>query len=106
MADQGGFAAKVLEEAGRRGGAVKINDKPVPQRTLYYLMVFETGGEVLGFEEHKWLEYAKAVRLLKSKQDQQMLRAANKLKKKLDRERKKEEAKEKLLAELALAKES
>ncbi len=89
MIDQASMNAKVLEEVGRHGGATKVNGNPVSQKTIYYLMMFEQGGEIIGFADSIWLEYGKAVRKLGSKKDEQMLKDANKLKKELDRERRK-----------------
>jgi len=85
MAEQGGMRAKVLEEVGRSGGATKVNGNAVSQRLLYYLMHFRDGEEALGFVESDWLEHDKVMRRLGSKRDQQMLKQANKLAKKLDR---------------------
>lgn len=51
MAEQASMDAKVLEEAGRAGGSTTVNGKAVPQRYLYYLMVLQGGGEILGFDE-------------------------------------------------------
>jgi len=76
MGEKGGMDAKVLEEAGRAGGLTTINDTVVPQRRLYYLMVQEAAGEILGFEDYKWLEYADAVRKLSSKRERLMLKQA------------------------------
>ncbi len=87
MAEQGGMRAKVLEEAGRSGGATKVNGNPVSQRLLYYLMNFRDGEDALGYADVEWLEYDKAVRRLGAKRDQQMLREAKKIALKLDRER-------------------
>jgi len=79
MGEQGGMTTQVLEEAGRAGGVTTINGKALPQRYLYYLMVLlAPPGEAIGFAEHKWFEYAKAVRKLSSKREQTMLRQARK----------------------------
>ena len=75
--EQLGVTAKVLEEAGRAGGAALVNNKTVPQRHLYYLLIHEgESGEPLMFNKIAWLEYAKAVRKLTQKRDRQMLKAA------------------------------
>jgi 8-oxo-dGTP pyrophosphatase MutT (NUDIX family) len=76
MAEQGGMHAQVLEEAGRAGGSTTVNGKVVPQRYLYYLMIQKSAGEMIGFEEFKWLDYAKAQRKLFSKREKLMLRQA------------------------------
>jgi ADP-ribose pyrophosphatase YjhB (NUDIX family) len=79
MGEKGGLTTQILEEAGRAGGVATINGKTLPQRYLYYLMVLKAPpGEAIGFAEHKWLEYAKAVRKLSSKREQMMLRQARK----------------------------
>jgi 8-oxo-dGTP pyrophosphatase MutT (NUDIX family) len=88
MAEEGGMRAKVLEEAGRRGGAGKVDGKTVSQRFLYYLMVYRGGGEeALEFVETAWLPYSKARARLKSKRDKAMLSAAKKTLKQLQKER-------------------
>ena len=79
MGEQCGMNTKVLEEAGRAGGATTINGKSFTQRCIYYLMVRRSSNnEVMGFDEHKWLEYAKALKLLSSKREKLMLRQAKK----------------------------
>jgi ADP-ribose pyrophosphatase YjhB (NUDIX family) len=89
MAEQGGMRAKVLEEVGRSGGAVKSKGKVVTQRYIFYLMVYKDGGEVLGYSDFGWLEYAQASKKLETRRDKGMLREANKMLKQIDRERKK-----------------
>lgn len=75
--EQLGISAQVLEEAGRAGGVTTVNDKTVPQKHLYYLMiVLDMSGEALAFFDTKWLDYAQAVRKLPQKRDRQMLKAA------------------------------
>lgn len=76
MAEQGGMNAKVLEEVGRSGGAIKFKGRPVAQRLLYYLMMSREGGEVLGFGEYEWLEYTKAEKKLAQKREKMMLKQA------------------------------
>jgi ADP-ribose pyrophosphatase YjhB (NUDIX family) len=87
MAEQGGMRAKALEEVGRSGGAVKLKGKPVVQRSLYYLMAWKDGGEVIGYAEHQWLEYGKAVRRVPAKRDKMMLKQARDMLVKIDKER-------------------
>ncbi len=91
MAEKGGMDAKVLEEAGRAGGSTTINGKTVPQRHLYYLMIQTAAGEVLGFKDYKWLEYAKAIRKLSSKREKMMMRQARRELRKWEREQKSKE---------------
>jgi ADP-ribose pyrophosphatase YjhB (NUDIX family) len=79
MGEQGGMSIKVLEEAGRAGGVTRVNNKILPQRHIYYLAThLSSEGEVIGFEEHAWLDYAKAVRKLSSKRERMMLKQARK----------------------------
>ena len=79
MGEQGGMTIKVLEEAGRAGGVTTVNGKTFPQRHIFYLAVQKSSeGEVLGFEEHDWLQYAQAVRKLGSKRERAMIKAARK----------------------------
>ena len=91
MGEKGGMDAKILEEAGRAGGSTTINGEIVPQRHLYYLMMQVAAGEVLGFEDYKWLEYAKAVRKLSSKRERLMIRQARQELRKWQREQKNKE---------------
>ncbi len=94
MLEQMGMDTQVLEEAGRAGGSATINGKVVPQRHLYYIMLFkereegEEGEEkqkkeeieevVIGFDDHGWFEYAQAVRKLRSKRERLMLKQGRK----------------------------
>lgn len=73
--EQGGMAARVLEEAGRATGTVVVNGKAIPQKYYYYLM-FQKGGssDLLGFDEIKWLEYAEASKRLVQKREKDMLK--------------------------------
>ena len=89
MAEQGGMRAKVLEEVGRSGGAAKVNGRAVTQRTIYYLMEYKDGGEVLGYSDYQWVEHSKALRTVGTKRDQQMIKDAKKLLKEIRANRKK-----------------
>jgi hypothetical protein len=95
MGEKGGMSIKVLEEAGRWGGVTSVNGKAVPQRQIYYLARLKSSqGEVIGFEEHAWLEYAKAVRKLRSKIERSMIKQARKeLRVVLKKEKEEEESK-------------
>jgi len=95
MAEQGGIKAKVLEEAGRSGGATRVNNKLVAQRFIYYLMSTKDSGEMLGFLDGGWFEYRSAVKKLKTKRDRQMLKEALKIAKEIEERRLK--AKKKLV---------
>ncbi len=76
MGERANMDAKVIEEAGRSGGLATVNDKTVSKRQIYYLMVQNNVGEIIGFENYRWLEYAKAVRKLSSKRERQMIKSA------------------------------
>jgi ADP-ribose pyrophosphatase YjhB (NUDIX family) len=96
MLEQMGMNTQVLEEAGRAGGSATINGKVVPQRHLYYIMLFKEREEeeeekkgkkeeveeveeiVIGFDDYGWFEYAQAVRKLRSKRERLMLKQGRK----------------------------
>lgn len=87
MSEQGGMRAQVYEEIGRTGGATKVNGQAVTQKNIYYLLMHKGGAnEVLEFTQSEWLDYSKAVKKLESKNDQNMLKEANDLFKKLNKE--------------------
>ena len=73
--EQGGMAARVLEEAGRTTATIMVNGKSIPQKFYYYLM-FQKGGssELLGFDEIKWMEYSEAFKKLGQKREKEMLK--------------------------------
>ncbi len=73
--EQAGMTARVLEEAGRSTGTTMVNNKSIPQKYYYYLMINKAGGQdPIGFQETAWLEYALAVKKLASKRDKEMLK--------------------------------
>lgn len=75
MSEQGGMTVKVLEEAGRSSGTAIINTKSMNQRFYYYLMIQKAGGgDIIGFDECKWMEYADAVKKLELKREKDMLK--------------------------------
>ncbi|KKQ52967.1 hypothetical protein A2865_01995 [Candidatus Woesebacteria bacterium RIFCSPHIGHO2_01_FULL_39_17] len=87
MGEKGGMSTRVLEEAGRAGGATTINGRSLPQRHIYYLMVARSlAGEAIGFPEFLWLEYSKALKRIDSKRDKTMLKAAKETLEKLKKE--------------------
>lgn len=90
MGEKGGMTTKVLEEAGRAGGAVTTSDnKTTSQRYLYYLMILKNGSkETIGFGEYLWLEYTKAFKKLSSKREKTMLKSAKETLKKWKKEKK------------------
>jgi hypothetical protein len=53
MLEQMDMDTQVLEEAGRAGGSATINGKVVPQRHLYYIMLFKEKEEEEEEEEDK-----------------------------------------------------
>jgi len=71
------MTVQVIEEAGRVGGVITINDKTSPKRVIYYVAIELSSGEMVGFKEHAWLPYASAIRKL-TKQEQVILRSARK----------------------------
>ena len=78
MGEQAGMTAKVLEEAGRSRRTSSVNGKSITKMTLYYLLLQQSAGEIIGFHKGSWFEYAKAVRTLKQKKEKEMLRSAKK----------------------------
>jgi ADP-ribose pyrophosphatase YjhB (NUDIX family) len=91
LGEQGGMTVRVLEEAGRAGGITTVNGRTIPQRHIYYLAKLQTSqGELIGFEDSAWFDYAKAIRKLSSKRERAMLKAArNELREWLKRRKKK-----------------
>lgn len=79
LGEQAGMRVKVLEEVGRHGGAAKVNNKIVTQRTIYYLIAHKDGEEILGFVESDWVEHSQALRKVSSKLDREMLKDARAL---------------------------
>ena len=78
MSEQVGMTAKVLEEVGRFGGSTTINGKVIPRRVLYYLMTITSESEALEFYDYSWHEYAKALKVIRTKKEKEMLRNAKK----------------------------
>lgn len=74
--EQAGMNVRVLEEAGRFSGMAVVNDKSIPQKLLYYLMLQKSGGEIMGFEKFEWLEYDKALKDLTTKKEKAVLKNA------------------------------
>lgn len=75
--EQGGMAARVLEEAGRAAGSTIMNAKSISQKFYYYLM-FQKGGssELIGFDQFKWLDYSEALKRIALKREKDMLKGA------------------------------
>jgi precorrin-6x reductase len=110
MLEQMDMDTQVLEEAGRAGGSATINGKVVPQRHLYYIMLFKEKEEeeeeedkrekkedveeiVIGFDDHGWFEYAQAVRMLRSKRERLMIKQGRKELRKWEKAEKNKEQK-------------
>ncbi len=75
--EQGGMTTKVLEEAGRAAGNTVVNGKPIIQKYYYYVMMQRSGsGEMIGFDEYKWMEAGDAIKKLALKREKDMLRLA------------------------------
>lgn len=89
--EQGSMNARVIDEASRSTGTATINGKTMLQKYLYYVMVFKTGGEMIGFDKVSWFDYSAAIRKLKLKRESDALREANKLVKVWKKEEKQEE---------------
>jgi len=84
-----GMNTKVLEEVGRHSTMVLVNGKPIAQRLYYYLLVFKSAGEVLGFTKSQWMNYKKALKAITLKREKEVLKSAEDLLRQWDRERKK-----------------
>ena len=87
--EQAGMNSRILEEVGRQSGVVTVNSKTMVQKTLYYLMVFKSAGEVLGFAKHQWLNYKDALKILPSKKEKEAVRTAEEMLRKWEKEKKK-----------------
>jgi hypothetical protein len=88
--EQGGMDVQVLEEAGRANGITTVNGKTVPQKYYYYLMVYRSSGEIIGFEKYQWMEYRKASRALSLKREKDMLKSGRKVLKEWEKKQKNE----------------
>lgn len=89
MGEQAAMNVKVLEEVGRAGGAALVGGQTIPERKIFYLMYCKEAKEILAFVDFIWLDYAKAVRKLKTKKEQSMLKAAKDLLKEIEKKKKK-----------------
>ena len=87
--EQAGMNARVLEEAGRFTGSSTINGKVIPQKYYYYLLMQKSGGEAIGFQEYKWMEYPNAYKALSLKREKSMLRSARDVLKTWEKNRRK-----------------
>jgi hypothetical protein len=69
MGEMGGMNARVIEESGRFMGTMVVNNKTVPKRLLYYVMIQKSAGEMIGFKDFKWYDYKDIVRKLDAKRE-------------------------------------
>jgi hypothetical protein len=77
LGEMGGMTVKVLEEVGRGSATLKINNRSIPQKFIYYLLVYkDSAGELIGFADSKWFEYAKAAKEIGLKKDISQLQDA------------------------------
>ena len=77
ISEQGGMTARILEEAARLNGTLIINGKPVPQKYYYYLMLQKgASGEVIGFNDFKWVDFDNAVKTISLKKEQDVMKNA------------------------------
>jgi hypothetical protein len=86
--EQGGMNTQVLEEAGRASGIATINGKTMPQKYYYYLMIYRSSGEIIGFEKYQWMEFGKASRALSLKREKDMLKSGKEVLKEWEKKHK------------------
>ena len=80
MGEKASMTARVLEEAGRFGGITTVNGKKLPQRHIYYLMLEkDQSGEAIGFSDSAWFQHSKSLRVISSKREKAVLKAAKKV---------------------------
>ncbi len=78
--EQGGITARILEEAGRYSVTTIINGNTIPQKYYYYLMLQKGGpGEMIGFQDYKWMEFPNALKKIDSEKEKEMLKSAKKV---------------------------
>ncbi len=53
-----------------------MNGKTVTQKYYYYLMLQRSAGELIGFEEFKWVDYSQAVKRVELKREKDILKNA------------------------------
>ena len=83
-----GMNARILEEVGRYSTIVLVNNKPVSQKTYYYLLILKSAGEVLGFIKYQWVDAKKAQKLIELKREKDMIKAAEEMIKGWEKEKK------------------
>jgi ADP-ribose pyrophosphatase YjhB (NUDIX family) len=78
MGEKANMTTRVLEEVGRFGGVTTVNGKKLPQRHIYYLMLAKAASsEAIGFSESAWVEYPKMIKMLSSKREKGVVKAAS-----------------------------
>lgn len=78
MGEQGGMNCKIIEEVGRIEDEIELNGKKTPRRIIYYLVFGKSAGEVLGFDEYVWMDFASALKNLGWSEEKQILKSAKK----------------------------
>lgn len=74
--EMAGMSTQVLEEAGRSSATTVVNGKSMPVKFYYYLLIQRSGGEMLGFARHEWLEFSDALKKISLKKEKDMLKSA------------------------------
>jgi hypothetical protein len=87
--EQGNMNARVLDEVGRLAGTTIVNSKSINQRTIYYLMFYKAGAEVMGLGDSSWIDYQSGTKRLKIKKEKDFLKKANEMVKEWSKNKKK-----------------
>lgn len=87
--EQGNMNTRVLDEVGRLSVANTINNKVVTQKTIYYLLYFKAGAEIMGMGEINWFDYLNSVRKIKNKKELNLIKTANTMVKNWEKNKKK-----------------
>ncbi len=78
MGEKANMTTRVLEEVARFGGVTTVNGKKLPQRHIYYLMLAKAASaEAIGFSESAWVDYSKMIKMLSSKREKGVVKAAS-----------------------------
>ncbi len=84
-----GMNVRVLDEAGRYFGTQVVNGKTVEARYFYYITLLKSAGEIMGFDQFKWMDYATAVKKLELKREVEMVKNTREYLKEWDKKGKK-----------------
>jgi len=77
LGELGGMSVRVLEEVGRVNTTTLVNNKSIPQKYIYYLLIYKySASEIIGFSDDMWLENSKAIKKLVLKREKDMLKQA------------------------------